>query len=640
MMQRKTNPQREILFMNISELVTDLIQQGVQFQINEDRIRISSAQAILTDDVLAKLGKYKPEILTFLRQQSDEDSAANSLPQNPKDGSSLDTIGRLISGFISPERSGEYRSPTVDTRTMATKLAIAFRPAPQQKDTEELQQFSHELKDELQSLDVQIIPWQEALKDYSYDLYFPIFGLKKTLKKRIIKSSIDAVIDIEKEPSSLTKARIALAEIFYLLYIQFFSKGKKISVPGIATLTGWAENHVALQLEDPSNTQVIMLTHFNPEFANPQLAYQQKIKIGLNTLVRTFSEIVIGVSNTHLSILNMNLSDSVFPRSQLGDFILNSLIPKVFVPILPLSISRFECGQYDPQASPYAKQLVELSQTLAETDLFPSGSKLSQVIKRRSHRDLVDVIVNGRTGVSYGFLAYAEPPQYVGSPEINEAEWKCLRSVPGFSPHDVRVNEGDRWYIKTGLNSENYRFQQIPDIWIVSSRSGASKTSLTLERDVVRMGLKKGLFFQIPQGIDPERMDIKPSYDIYVMMAIALAAALYAPRLIETGAPIVHFHGYPSSKWFQPNEYCAGVLNPSVPCGTYESGVFNYLGVQRVAQQRCEQINLLSLIEPDHGTNIIAPSLDYLANRLKTGCKTGEIQLGGKHFTSLQEISM
>jgi TubC N-terminal docking domain len=626
--------------MNIPELVTDLIQQGVQFQIAEDKIRISSAQAILTEDVLAKLGKHKPEILTFLRQQSDEEFAAVSPNSSGKSGSSLDTIGRLISGFTNPERSGDYRSPTVDAKTMAKKLAVAFRPLPQSRETEALQQFSDELKDELQNLGVKVIPWQEASKDYSYDLKIPLLGFKKTIKNRIIKSNINAVIDIEQTPSILTRIRVVLAEFFYFLYTYFFARGQKLSVPGIAMLIGWAENHVALQLEDPTNTQVIMLTRFDSEFANPKLTYQHKIKIGLNTLVRTFSEIAIGVSETRLSILNMNLSDSIFPRSKLGDFILNSLIPKVFVPILPLSISRFECGQYDPQASPYAKNLVELSQTLSETDLFPSGSKLSQVIKRRSHRDLVDVIVNGRTGVSYGFLAYAEPPQYVGSPEITEAEWNRLQPVPGFSADEVRSNKGDRWYIKTSIDTQGDRFQQIPDIWIVSSRSGSSKTNLDLERDVVRMGLKKGLFFQIPQGIDPERMDIKPSYDIYVMLAIALSAALYTPKLIETGAPIVHFHGYPSSKWFQPNEYCAGVKNPSVPCGTYESGVLNYLGLQRVAQQHGERIDLLSLIEPDHGTNVIAPSLDYLADRLKTGCTTGEIALGGEHFTSLQEISI
>jgi hypothetical protein len=124
-------------------------------------------------------------------------------------------------------------------------------------------------------------------------------------------------------------------------------------------------------------------------------------------------------------------------------------------------------------------------------------------------------------------------------------------------------------------------------------------------------------------------------------MAIALSAALHTPELIKAGFPIVHFHGYPSAQWFEPNEYCAGVKNPSVPCGTYESGVLNYLGLRQVtANQHCDPINLVSLIEPDHGTNVIAHSLDYLVDRLKNGCATGAIKLGGAHFVSLQEISI
>jgi hypothetical protein len=130
--------------------------------------------------------------------------------------------------------------------------------------------------------------------------------------------------------------------------------------------------------------------------------------------------------------------------------------------------------------------------------------------------------------------------------------------------------------------------------------------------------------------------DIKPSYDIYVMLAISLAAALYTPELIKNGAPIVHFHGYPSFDWFQDNEYCVGMNNPSVPCGTYESGVFNFLGIADLGDQIINDVNLISLVEPDHGTNFIASDLEYLVNRLKAGCVTGQIELGGKNFPSLK----
>jgi len=277
-----------------------------------------------------------------------------------------------------------------------------------------------------------------------------------------------------------------------------------------------------------------------------------------------------------------------------------------------------------------------LGKELAKTDLFPPGSKLGEFISRKSHRDIVSIIVDGRTGVSYGFVAYAEPPKYVGAPEITEDEWESLSPAEGFSTDEIRRNGIGRWYIKVRLGTK-YVFKQIPDLWLVSSRSGSNKTDLTLERDIVRIGLKGKLFLQLPQGIESKIADIKPSYDVYVMLAIALSAALYTPELIRNGAPIVHFHGYPAFEWFKQNEYGAGVCNPSVPCGTYESGVFNFLGIYRLANQYGGgNIALASLIEPDHGTNVIAHDLDYLVERLKAGCEQGQIELGGRYFTSLK----
>jgi hypothetical protein len=410
---------------------------------------------------------------------------------------------------------------------------------------------------------------------------------------------------------------------------------QQMSVIEIAKLSSWAEDHAAKYVEDPTNTQVIILTDIDAEFVNPLTPYSEKIRIGINTLIKTFSEIVIGVSDEKFSILNMNLSDSKFAPNEIENFALKSLIPKVFVPITPLLISRFELGEYNPHLSNYAGKLVKLGQELASTGLFPAGFKLDEVIKRKSHRDIVNVIVNGRTGVSYGFVAYAEPPHYVGKPEITIDEWENLLPVVGFSSHELRQNEKGRRFIKLTINAEN-RFKQIPDIWLVSSRSGANKTDLNIDSDILRIGLQDKLHLQLPLGSNSKKTDIKPSYDIYVMLAISLAAALYTPELIANGAPIVHFHGYPSFDWFQENEYCVGMNNPSVPCGTYESGVFNFLGIADLGDQIINDVNLISLVEPDHGTNFIASDLEYLVNRLKAGCVTGQIELGGKNFPSLK----
>ncbi len=617
--------------MNTSELLTNLTQQGVQLWVDNDKLSIRSPKGVLTPELRTELATRKAELLALLREM---DVALGSTPVPLSQGLSLQTIGRLIGGFVE-QSAADFKPPIIAPEAMAQKLTVTFRPLPQGYRNEEIIRFREELEVKLRNHGVKIAPWHEATTDFNYEINLPLIKRKKSLKMRVVKAEINAVIDVEPPPCLRKKAKIFTAEKLYYFYCRFVLKQRKLSVSGIAKLTGWAEDHAVKYVEDPSNTQVIMLTELESEFVNPQLTYQHKIGIGLKTLVRTFSEIVIGVSPENLSILNMNLSDSIFPRDELDGFVLNSLIPKVFVPIMPLSPSRFEIGEYNPTQSIYANKLVALGKTLASTGLFPPGSKLSEVIKRKSHRDIVNAIMNGRTGVSYGFVAYAEAPQFVGAEEINEAEWERLIAVKGFSFDEVRQNEIARRYVKIKIGEE-YVYKQIPDIWLVSSRSGANKTDLSLESDITRIGLKEKLFLQLPQGIDPEVVDIKPSFDLYVMMGITLAAALYTPHLIRNGAPIVHFHGYPDFEWFRPNEYCVGVHNPSVPCGTYESGVLNFLGISSLANQQAGNMVLASLIEPDHGTNFIADDLEYLVERLKAGCAQQQIELGGRHFAALK----
>ncbi|MBW4554941.1 MAG: non-ribosomal peptide synthase [Trichormus sp. ATA11-4-KO1] len=619
--------------MNASEIVTNLMEQGVNFWVDNDKLNIHSPKGIITPEVQANLMAYKTEILSFIREMNiTETQVPTFLPLSQ--GLNLQTIGCLIGGFCG-QKSKEYKPPVIDPKMMAQKLTVTFKPVPKSYKNQEILKFRQELENQMREYGVNIIPWNDAITEFRYDISLPIINRKKTFYLMGVMSEINAVINIEIPPSCIKKIGIFLAENWYKYYSNFILKTQKMSVLKIARLSSWAEDHAAKYIQDPTNTQVIVLTEIDHDFINPETPYTQKINIGLNTLVRTFSEIVIGVAPDKISILNMNLSDSIFAKKELGEFVLKSLIPKIFVPIAPLLLNRFELGQYQPEKSSYAKKLVKLGQELASTGLFPPGFKLSEVIKRKSHRDIVNVIVNGRTGVSYGFVAYAEPPQYFGAPEITAHEWESLSAVARFSSNELRQNEQGRRYLKTQIKGEDV-FKQIPDIWLVSSRSGANKTDLNIARDVIRIGLKEKLYLELPQDIHTDLGDIKPSYDIYVMLAISLAAALYAPELIKDGAPIVHFHGYPAFDWFKPNEYCVGVHNPSVPCGTYESGVFNFLGISSLANQPTKNVSLVGLIEPDHGTNFIAHDLEYLVERLKAGCAEGQIELGGKHFASLK----
>ncbi|MBD2448804.1 non-ribosomal peptide synthase [Nostoc sp. FACHB-152] len=614
--------------MNVSDFVNKLTQQGVHFWADNDKLKINSPKGVLTPQLQIDIAAYKTEIISFLRNYNYSSDFTST-------GLSLQTIGRLIGGYYEC-LAMQFKSPVIDSKVMAKQLKVTFRPLPKGFNNATVLEFRKELELKLQNQGVKVLTWEEATREFSYEIKFPLVKWKKKMIIRIVKADVNAVIDVERQFSFVGGLKSYLAERFYQFYSRFILKNQKISVAKITQLIGWAEDNIIQRLEDPTSTQVILIKEIDKNFVDSQISYQQKIAIGVNTIIKNFAEIVIGVSDNKISILNMNLSDSIFPRENFDNFVFKSLIPKIYVPIAPLPMSQFEVSKYNPHQSIYATKLVKLSKELATTGLFPSGFKLGEVIKRKSHRDIVDSIVNGRTGVSYGFVAYAEPPQYIGATEISEQEWQSLLAVEGFSNNEVRVNNIGRRYIKTRIKNK-YVYKQIPDIWLVSSRSGANKTDLNLECDVLRMGLKNQLCLQIPEGIDPQEVDIKPSYDTYVLVAIALATALYAPELIQEGAPMIHFHGYPAKEWLKSNEYYAGVENPSVPCGTYESGVFNFLSIHDIADKVDNNIVLASLIEPDHGTNIITSNLDYLLARLATGIKHEQIELGGKHFASLTE---
>ncbi|MBC1219224.1 non-ribosomal peptide synthase [Nostoc sp. UCD121] len=617
--------------MNASDIVTKLTQQGVHFWVDNDKLKIRSPKGIITLEMQAEIVASKAEIVAFLHEM-DVAVDLSSIPLSQ--GLNLQTIGRLIGGF-SEQSTVEYKPPIIDPKAMAQKLIVTFKPLPDSYNNQEIRKFRQELEVILRNYGVKVLSWNEAIAEFNYDLTLPIINKKKNFKFKGIKSEVNAIIDVEITPSIIRKIGIFAAELLYQFYSNFVLNDRKIPVIKIARLSSWAEDHAAKYVDNPTKTQVIVITEIDNNFINPLIPYKQKINIGLNTLIRTFSEIVIGVSSEKISILNMNLSDSIFSKDEIERFALKSLIPKVFVPIAPLLLSRFELGHYNPEESSYAGKLVKLGHELAATGLFPPGFKLDEVIKRKSHRDIVSIIINGRTGVSYGFVAYAEPPQYFGNVEVTQNEWEGLLPVKGFNSNELRQNENGRRYVKIKI-LEKYVFRQIPDIWLVSSRSGSNKTDLNIADDIIRIGLKEKLYLQLPKVIRSELADMKPSYDIYVMLAISLSAALYTPELIKNGAPIVHFHGYPAFDWFKANEYCVGVNNPSVPCGTYESGVFNFLGISSLVEQQARNISLVSLVEPDHGTNFIAHDLDYLVERLKTGCADGQIELGGKHFASLK----
>lgn len=517
-----------------------------------------------------------------------------------------------------------------DPTEMSERVVVTFKPLPKNYPHTQISAYRERLRNSLLGNGVNVISWEDATtEDASYGMFSKLMGLRSVRRK------VDAVIDVKKRLSPMRWLLSKVAENIYRIV-----RKDSLSVSGILKISGWADDFTVGYLQDPYNTQVITIMSLDPEFEDEDTTYERKISLGLKNLINNMSEIVIGVSRKKFAITNMNLSDSIYLHDQLDDFVLYSLIPKIYAPIKPPVLTRFAVSEYDPRESEYAGKLSALGADLKSTDLFPAGSKFVDAIKRLSHRDVANKILDGRTGVSYGFIALAEPPGYDGDKYIDENMWRSLQEIPSYNPDEVREASNDRWYVRTLLGEEAV-YQQVPDIWIVTSRSGCDKTNLNPDSDIVRIGLVKGkLHLEIPRGVDLGRKDIRPSFDTYVILSQALSSALYVPSMIEKEMSILHFHGYPDPCWFGVSEHHAGARNPSLPCGTVEAALLNYSAVYETATKNGSDIKLLCLVESDHGVNVLGPDREYLVQRLLAGSSEGHIILGGKYLPMLKRQSV
>jgi TubC N-terminal docking domain len=179
--------------MNVSELLTNLTEQGVQLWADNDKLRVNSPKGILTPQLQADITARKTEILSFLRENNDD--CDTFIPDGP--GLSLQTIGRLLGGFC--DRSPiQFKSPIIDPSLMAKQIKVTFRPLPKGFKNEILSKFREELELKLKNYGVEIVSWENATREFNYGIDIPLTKSKKNIKMRFVKADINGVIDVER----------------------------------------------------------------------------------------------------------------------------------------------------------------------------------------------------------------------------------------------------------------------------------------------------------------------------------------------------------------------------------------------------------------------------------------------------------
>ncbi len=446
---------------------------------------------------------------------------------------------------------------------MAKELTVTFLPP--NENTPRLNDFASKLKSALNALGAKIIPYEEAL-----------------------------LPDEEK-----VRSGIVLVE-------QGESKGNELAIKQVSSLY---HNPIVLLTEGPP-----------PIPKNPTL--QETLDSIIGVLAWNVSHVPIFLEESKWTICTMNgaVIECEDPENPEED-ILHSLVPKLSAQVVPPKREEivYREGVLDTINDGYedhVNDFMEGAKIWRENGLMLAHTSIDDLKYRsRYHKRIVSRYLDHRTGMSYGFMVRQLPTEVEPAVEASDAPDKLRDAEWGGKPF---CRLGDDTYARIQLFDREW-FVKIPDVWLLSTRSGCNKTNLNPERDILRLGLQnQNIILETPGKT--KASECRPSYDTYAILAHALGNVITASMLLASdqnsdfpeilrnnGLSISHWHGYPDEEYPLSGYMFHGLSNPPVSCSTPQSAAYAYTGKLKKLERVWDQINGYRgdvHIEPHHGTNI------------------------------------
>jgi len=390
--------------------------------------------------------------------------------------------------------------------------------------------------------------------------------------------------------------------------------------PGIAIFTTGEINKTSSPISKVSslyNNPIIGVFDAPPPVSY-KASNQEKLDAIISVMAQEVVHIAIFVQGDSWTICTMNgaVIDFHFER-EAKEVIYYSLIPKLTAQVTPpqiLSTIEYRNNQFDPQCAEYEQFTMDLTKSASMLKnngvLMSHTSVASLKFKDKFQERITNKYLDKRSGMSYGFLVWQLPLKVV-KPAI------LLESTEDLFPE--RKNKDIKDHILINLDDATYAIK-VPDVWVLSTRSGCDKTNLDISKDIVRLGLIDGkIIIETPKNLDPE-MDCKPSYDTLTILSHAVGNAIIASllktikgdnpytRALElNGASLFHWHGYTVPGQVLQGYFFHGYSNPSVPCSTTQSAIYTLYGKLEAIKNNLEHdTEFLGdvHVEPHHGTNI------------------------------------
>ncbi|MDQ5948944.1 MAG: hypothetical protein QG589_69 [Patescibacteria group bacterium] len=504
---------------------------------------------------------------------------------------------------------------------MADKMNITFFPFDKTQVSPEVLYFRQKLEDTFNELHVNIVPYGESLT------VIPLHKVFRNILKILVANCMYGVRSLLK----LSKK----GHYFNMTAISFLFKRIKVKKGISIVVTGeqLLENLPMQYIYSFKDNSIVSILDF-PKNISETSSFHEHFDTALNLFVEHMTNIVIGVNKEKWLLYNFNASHPIFPlNTNFKENVLHALVPKIVAPIRPYKLSEFIISKNhfditDDKHRHQVKDLVDGALLFSQTNLYPDGKKIDSLPFRNDfYRWIGKLHLDNRNGMSYGFLAVQLPGGISELIKKDEFESQINHKIDS----EEFLFVGNELYIQIILKNEKY-WMKVPEVWVLSQKSGSDKTHVNPQRDLIKLGLSNGkMIIETQYGAVIDN-DYKTSFDTQVILAHAVGNAIIASILAHNnqsgdfvrqyttkGISISHWHGYIHPQHVPAGWYVHGVANPHVACSSPQSALFalggklnSFIDVMGNGSEYHGDIH----IEPHHGTNICYTSVKDLANYL------------------------
>ncbi|MDZ7726352.1 MAG: hypothetical protein U5L75_02100 [Candidatus Campbellbacteria bacterium] len=496
---------------------------------------------------------------------------------------------------------------------MAKTIKVTFFPYDKEKVSNNVIKFAEKIESQIKDIGVEVVPYNESLSHVSF-----LENLKKVIK-------------------------ITLNNIFFIIYSLFKINKRRGYIPFVSIKSIWKRNRIQKNISiislgshpewkmpvdytsSLSDNQVISILDWPSEITE-RSSFDDHFNKAMELFAFNISHVVLATDGNKFILYNFNLAHPVYRLNdrEVKGALLWALIPKLAAPIMPPTLRDFKIDNNSfsvvgNNQEEHINDLVNGSKKFSKTNLYPTGKKVDDLpFRNEFYKWIGKLHLDHRSGMSYGFLAKQLPIKLKNPEKINkEPIEKIYKDEDGY--YHVYLNIKNEWFDVT-----------VPDVWVLTQRSGSDKTKMDPKSDIIKIGLVKGeKIIQFPKnGFNYK--ESRPSFDTNVIIAHAVGNGIIANLLLgldkssyfckqayKGGFSISHWHGYWNKNKVPKGLHMHGMQNPHVSCSSPQSAIYALQGKLQTfikAYENGEEYKGDIHIEPHHGSNVTFESVTDLAD--------------------------